>query len=242
MKIRTKTCFAGETAGRRGEGRRGPLRFLFSRRQWSAAVGWGLLLAAFVVAMPPQAGAKPEPRLPLLPRDGVVLAFGDSITYGIGAVYDENYPAVLERLIGRKVINAGVPGELSSHGLRRLAQILGRLRPDMVIICHGGNDLIHGVDERLVAANIRAMVRLAKERGASVILVAVPRITAGKISPSPPFYRQIAAESGVPYAGDVLKTILENRAHRADVFHPNALGYRELAESLAHLMQMSGAF
>src|SRR3972149_8626573 len=81
-----------------------------SRRQGSAMLPAAMLLAA--------CGAE-TPTLPKLGADAVVLAFGDSITFGTGAGENQSYPAVLEGLIGRKVHSAGVPGEGRAKGVAR---------------------------------------------------------------------------------------------------------------------------
>jgi acyl-CoA thioesterase-1 len=184
-------------------------------------------------------GCSSAPQLPRLPADGVVLAFGDSITFGTGANREESYPAVLAQLIGRTVVNAGVPGEVTAEGVARLPGVLDRERPALVVLCHGGNDLLRRLDGGETAANLRAMVRMARERGIAVVLVGVP---APGLSLSPPkFYREVADEFSIPCDGKTLPRILGKGSLKSDYIHPNAAGYRQLAESLAKLLARSGA-
>src|SRR5665811_2285947 len=81
-------------------------------------------------------GCSRVPQLPLLAADATILAFGDSITHGTGVGDSESYPAVLTTLTGRKVVNSGVPGEVSGTGVQRLPELLEREHPSLLILCH----------------------------------------------------------------------------------------------------------
>ena len=200
----------------------------FSRRLLS------LVLAAALAAC---GGSGPP--MDKLADDAVVLAFGDSLTYGTGAAREESYPAQLERGIRRKVVNAGVPGETSAAGLERLAEVLDEVKPAMLILCHGGNDFLRKMDEARAASNVRAMIAMARDKQIAVVLLATPKPT---LPPSvPAFYRQIAEEAGVPFEEAVVKKVLTDRDLKSDLVHPNAEGYRLIARTLEKMLRRSGA-
>jgi len=179
------------------------------------------------------------PALAKLPPDAVVLAFGDSLTFGTGAPPESSYPAVLEKLIARKVSSAGVPGEISAAGLARLPSALEYYQPRLLILCHGGNDFLRKLDDRQAAENLRAMIRLARQQKIDVVLIGVPK---PGLFPAPPdFYADIAKEFGLPYEDVALKTILRDNELKSDLAHPNAKGYAKLAAAIAALLKKSGA-
>jgi len=180
------------------------------------------------------------PKLAKLPTDGVVLAFGDSLTHGSGARAEDSYPAVLERLIGRRVVRSGVPGEVTAQGLARLPGALRQVDPDLVILIHGGNDLLRRNSPVRTVANLRAMVRLAQARGVAVVVIGVPNLGL-VLGHSAGFYAELTKELEIPYDGKTLPTILKQPSLKSDAIHPNAQGYRKLAEGVAELLRRSGA-
>jgi lysophospholipase L1-like esterase len=207
-------------------------------RTWHIRWAAVLLLASVLFLL--NAGCRERPpQLRPLSENAVVLAFGDSLTHGTGAGANESYPFRLEKLIQRPVINAGVPGEVTAEGLVRLPVLLDRYRPSLLILCHGGNDLLQRSGEEQAAENLRAMIRLARERGIDVVLIGVPK---PDLSLEPPaFYARIAKEFVLPYDGDTLAGILSDRTRKSDYIHPNALGYQQLADAVHTLLQAAHA-
>ena len=204
-------------------------------RTRSRPLGTAMLLAAILLGA---CGAK-TPTLPKLGADAVVLAFGDSITFGTGAGENQSYPAVLEGLIGRKVHGAGVPAEVSAAGLTRLPSALDYYKPQLLILCHGGNDFLRKLGKQQAAENLRAMVRTARDKGVAVMLIAVPE---PGLMPSPPdFYGDIAKEFSIPYEDGALAKILRDNELKSDLIHPNAKGYARLAQAVAEVLRKSGA-
>jgi lysophospholipase L1-like esterase len=180
-----------------------------------------------------------QQQLAPLPDDAVILAFGDSITYGTGANKSESYPAVLEISVNRKVINAGVPGELSMQGLRRLPKLLDKYHPDLLILCHGGNDILQKEDLAEAEANIRQMIILANNRNIPVILLGVPK--PGLFLKDAELYNSIAENTEVTFIPNLIAKILSDAAMKSDPVHPNNTGYSKMASVLAGTLKNSGA-
>jgi lysophospholipase L1-like esterase len=194
-----------------------------------------LALAALAVA----ACGPAVPKLPKLDAGAVILAFGDSLTFGTGATPAQAYPAALGRLVSRKVVAAGVPGETSEEGLRRLPGALDEVNPQLLILCHGGNDFLRKTGEEAAAANVREMIRLAQGRGISVVLLATPKPGFGTSKVK--FYEEIGREFAIPVEADVLADVLGSRSLKSDLVHPNAEGYAAIAEAVAKLLRKAGA-
>ncbi|WP_292441586.1 arylesterase [Methylophaga sp.] len=175
-----------------------------------------------------------------LANDAVILAFGDSLTYGTGAdPKTESYPAVLTELSGRTVINAGVPGEVSGEGLARIERLLKQHQPQLVLLCHGGNDMIRKLSEAELKQNLTAMVELIRAHGAEVVMLSVPK--PGLFLKPAPLYQEVAHALRVPLENDIIPDIESETALKADPIHPNARGYRRLAERVHELLSQSGA-
>jgi lysophospholipase L1-like esterase len=179
------------------------------------------------------------PRVPAVAPDEVIVAFGDSLTYGTGAAESESYPMVLGKLIGRKVVRSGVPGEVTAQGLARLPQVIDEHRPALVIVCLGGNDMLRRLDEAQIRSNLRRIIMTLRGRGISVVLVGVPK--PALLTSAAAFYGELAKEFQIPYEGKVLNDVMHQLELKADPIHPNAKGYRRMAEAIAQLLKQAGA-
>lgn len=179
-----------------------------------------------------------------LPGDSVVLAFGDSVTHGTGAPAGEDYPRHLQALTGWQVVNAGVPGDTAQAARERLPGLLQAHQPELVIVELGGNDFLRRRPERDVREDLRSMLGMVREQGAVPVLVAVPRLSLLRASvgalADASLYETLAAEEGVLLVPDVFSRVLSDDALRADAIHPNAKGYRRLAEGIAEVLETAG--
>lgn len=185
------------------------------------------------------AGCDSNQPLKALPSDAVILSFGDSLTFGTGADKSESYPALLQSALSQQVINAGVPGEISDEGRTRLPELLSEIQPQLVIICHGGNDIIRKLNHQKIKKNLTNMIETSLASGAQVILVAVPELN---ILMNPPdFYQDLADQFQLNLEKKVMAEILSTPQLKSDPIHPNAAGYRLMAQAILQKLADAGA-
>jgi len=178
-----------------------------------------------------------RPTVNTVTPETVVVAFGDSLTEGYGTEAAASYPAMLAKLLGCKVVNAGVSGEVSGEGARRLPNVLSRYKPDLVVICHGGNDFLNGGSDAAVEQNVRTMVSAVQASGADAVVLGVPR--PGLLLRAPPFYAAVAKEHRLPCDVTIVPRVLSSASLKSDLIHPNEEGYRQIAQRVADLIRAS---
>lgn len=174
-----------------------------------------------------------------LSKESTILAFGDSLTAGYGASKGKDYPSQLQRLSGIKVINAGISGEISADGLKRLPELLQQYKPQVVILCHGGNDILRKKSMYQLQENLRQMIILSQNNGAEVLLVAVPNLGLLGFSPLSQ-YEVLADEYELMFAEDVLSDVLGTNQLKSDRVHPNDKGYKVMAQRFYEILSNEG--
>ncbi len=172
-----------------------------------------------------------------------MLALGDSLTSGVGASAETAYPAVLQRLTGWKIVNAGISGDTSAGALQRLPGLLQQHRPALVIVSIGGNDFLRRQSASATRANVRKICEDARAADAQVLLVAVPELTIlatmGRLSDHA-MYEEIASELKIPLHRKGWSGVLADAKLRSDNIHANAPGYELFALGLVDTLRDTG--
>jgi acyl-CoA thioesterase-1 len=177
---------------------------------------------------------------PSAASERVIVAFGDSLTAGLGVPADQTYPARLGERLRRegydyKVVNAGVSGDTTAGGLRRVDWAL-RLKPEIVILELGVNDALRGQKLASVQANLDQLVARFQAAGARV-LVAGMRLPPNYGTPyAEDFYRlfgEVARARNAPHVPFFLDGVgAVPRLNQADGIHPTAEGYAMVVDHL----------
>lgn len=185
-------------------------------------------------------GKKAQP----LPAGSPVLAFGDSVTFGTGAAPGEDYPTRLAAISGWNITNAGIPGDTAEAARGRIRAAIEQAQPALVIVELGGNDFLRRRPEGQIREDLRAILNEVRRANVPVVLVAVPRFSLiGAVVgglPDAELYEALAEEEKVPLVPEVFGRILADPGLKADQIHPNAAGYRRLAEGIAASLRDAG--
>lgn len=173
------------------------------------------------------------PKGVIIPQGATVLILGDSLSYGTGANAGEDYPSLLEKSTGWKVVNEGIPGDTSSQGLARLPNLLEEYKPQLLVIELGGNDLLDKMPVSELERNVKEIVLKAREQGVDSVLVAIPSVSPLKAAigglSDHPIYKKISEETKTPLITEVFSEVLSDRDIKSDQIHLNAMGYQQVA-------------
>jgi len=178
-------------------------------------------------------------KLEYIPETGVIIAFGDSLTTGVGTQAEYSYPSVLAELSGREVLNAGVSGEVTADGLVRLRSLLEETTANLLILIEGGNDILRNQDLNQSKRNLAQMIELTQSHGMDVVLVGVPEKRL--FSSSAPMYGELAEEYNLVFDGEIIGSLIRQTKYKSDSVYFNREGYRIMAEGIYELLEEHGA-
>ena len=196
-------------------------------------------LLLYIVIFTTSSCSDTSTQLSPLSVDAKILAFGDSLTYGTGAGNAQDYPTLLAKMTNLNIINEGVPGEISSKGLERLPTLLEKHHPDLLILIHGGNDILRKHSRNELKQNILNMIVESQQRNIEVVLLGVPE--PGIFLKSAKVYEELAEETEIPAELKLLAKILGDNSLKSDAAHPNADGYQILAQGIFYFLKDHGA-
>jgi acyl-CoA thioesterase-1 len=185
----------------------------------------------------------PDARTPATPAETLpkIVAFGDSLTAGYGLSPRESYPALLQKMIDAdgfkyEVVNAGVSGDTSAGGVRRIDWSLDAGGVRFVILELGANDFLRGQPVNETKKNLTAVIERSKSRGARVLLAGMYTTTdaggdygrdIGEI------FKSLTKEQGVTLIPFFLEGVAgKAELNQQDGIHPNAQGTRLVAATV----------
>jgi acyl-CoA thioesterase-1 len=180
--------------------------------------------------------AQPNPDTSDKPR---IIFLGDSLTAGLGLDIKDSFPAVIQERLTREghefeVVNAGVSGDTSAGGLRRLEWAMADGHPKILVVALGGNDGLRGLPPEQLEANLATIIERAQKRGLTVILAgmeAPPNFGADYTARFRAVYPTLAKRYDVPLIPFLLQGVAGDPAfNQPDGIHPNQRGAQVVAD------------
>ena len=173
-------------------------------------------------------------------QDRVIVAFGDSLTAGLGVPAEQSYPALLAARLRAegypyRVVNAGVSGDTTAGGLRRVDWAL-RLAPEVVILELGANDALRGQDLNTVRSNLDQLVERFQAARVRVLIAGMrlpPNYGVRYGAEFQRLYEEVAKKRGAALMPFLLAGVGGNPGlNQPDGIHPTAEGYRLIVDRL----------
>jgi acyl-CoA thioesterase-1 len=199
--------------------------------------GAGIVLMLGLAVLPAPARA----------AERVVVALGDSLTAGLGVAAEEAWPALIDARLRRegypyRVVNAGVSGDTTAGGLRRVDWVL-RSRPEVAVVALGANDGLRGLPTDAMEANLLAIVERLRAAGARVLVAGMqvpPNYGAAYTRAFQDVFQDVARRTGAALMPFLLDGVAADpRLNLPDGIHPNAAGHRAIAEHVwPHLVAL----
>jgi len=174
-----------------------------------------------------------------------IVAFGDSLTAGLGVQADESYPAQLQRRLDSlgyhyRVINAGVSGDTTAGGLRRVPWVLNN-KPELVILELGANDGLRGLPVDYTKSTLRQIIRQLQEAGTRVVLAGMklpPNYGQDYTASFEAMYQVLAKEHRLSLIPFFLEGVGGSSSlNQADGIHPTKAGYEVIVEQVLKVIR-----
>jgi len=171
-----------------------------------------------------------------------VVVLGDSITAGYGLNAEQAYPALIATALAAdpatarwRVVNAGVSGDTSAGGLRRIDWVL-KAKPEVVVMALGANDGLRGLPVSALEANLRGIIAKVRAAGGRPLLIGMrmpKNLGPAYVSAFDAVYPRLATDLQVPLLPFLLDGIaLDPALNQPDLIHPNAAGQQVLAKRI----------
>lgn len=188
-----------------------------------------LVVISLVIFLPRNEKIKNYP-----PKDGPIVAFGDSLVAGNGSTLGNDFVSLLSTKIGEPIINLGIPGDTTAGGLARIDSLLEE-NPRVVILLLGGNDFIRKVAREETFSNLRAIINKIQASGSVVVLLGV---RGGLLADNADnMFKDLAKETGSAYVPNVLSGLFADSRYMSDAIHPNDAGYIRVADKVYEVLK-----
>ncbi|MEW6542674.1 MAG: arylesterase [Nitrospirota bacterium] len=201
--------------------------------------GFGQRIGTDVTSQPGRGGDQAREDRPR------IVAFGDSLTAGLGVAAEDSYPSQLQRRLDQagyryRVINAGVSGDTTAGGVRRVDWVLTS-QPQLVILELGANDGLRGLNLDQTRANLERIIERLQAAGVTVVLAGMklpPNYGAEYAGRFAALYPELARKYRLPSPPFFLEGVAASTSlNQADGIHPTAEGYRVIVDHLLPILE-----